>query len=71
MFRIGGLIAIVALVAGFGYFMHDLGRRSVISKIEATRGDAILERKVIDEEIRSLDEGSLIERAGRWLRPGG
>lgn len=66
------MFGFVLLVAGafwiWGEINYRNGRADLVDRIEEARGKAAEQKKVIEDEIRSLDTDDLVSRAAEWLR---
>lgn len=64
----GGILVVVGAFWLWGEINYRNGRADVVDRIEEARGKAAEQKKVIEDEIRSLDADDLVSRAAEWLR---
>ena len=64
----GGVLVVVGAFWLWGEINYRNGRADVVDRIEEARGKASEQKKVIEDEIRSLDTDDLVSRAAEWLR---
>jgi len=64
----GGILVVVGAFWLWGEINYRNGRADVVDRIEEARGKAAEQKKVIEDEIRSLDTDDLVSRAAEWLR---
>jgi len=64
----GGVLVVVGAFWLWGEINYRNGRADVVDRIEEARGRAAEQKKVIEDEIRSLDTDDLVSRAAEWLR---
>ena len=64
----GGILVVVGAFWLWGEINYRNGRADVVDRIEEARGRAAEQKKVIEDEIRSLDTDDLVSRAAEWLR---
>ena len=64
----GGVLVVVGAFWLWGEINYRNGRADVVDRIEEARGKAAEQKKVIEDEIRSLDTDDLVSRAAEWLR---
>lgn len=65
---LGGVLVVVGAFWLWGEINYRNGRADVVDRIEEARGKAAEQKKVIEDEIRSLDTDDLVSRAAEWLR---
>lgn len=68
------LLAAVAMAAAIGWAYKngvDSGKRQIIADIEKARAASVEAKQEIDNEIRNLDSGALLERALGAVRGNG
>lgn len=64
----GGILVVVGAFWLWGEINYRNGRADLVDRIEEARGRAAEQKKVIEDEIRSLDTDDLVSRAAEWLR---
>lgn len=65
---LGGVLVVVGAFWLWGEINYRNGRADLVDRIEEARGKAAEQKKVIEDEIRSLDTDDLVSRAAEWLR---